>query len=203
MRLYYSFASPYARKTVVVMHEAGLADKTELVAGSGTPIEDGQAPIAQNPLGKVPALELADGRALYDSRVICQYLDDLGGAGLYGLGDRRWDSLTLEATGDGILDAALLMVYEGRVRPVELHFAPWVEGQWRKIARTLDVLEAKWITHLNGPLDIGQIAVGCALGYLDLRHAARNWRDGHPQLAAWYEAFAERESMKLSAPPEA
>lgn len=203
MRLFYSHASPYARKTVVVLHETGLANKAEMIAGSGSPIEDGQAPIAQNPLGKVPVLELADGRSLYDSRVICQYLNALGDARLYGQGERQWDCLTLEATADGILDAALLMVYEGRIRPADLHFAPWVEGQWRKIARSLDVLEAKWTNHLLSEIDIGQIALGCALGYLDLRHDARDWRAGHPNLANWYATFSRRDSMKASAPPAA
>lgn len=203
MRLFYSHASPYARKALVVLHEAGLAGKAELIAGSGSPLDDGQAPIAQNPLGKVPALELADGRSLYDSRVICQYLDALGQGGLYGQGERRWDCLTLEATADGILDAALLIIYEGRLRPVELHYAPWLDGQWRKVARSLDLIETKWLHHLMGEIDIGQIALGCALGYLDLRFDARNWRADHPQLAAWYATFSQRDSMLKTAPPAA
>lgn len=200
MRLYFSPTSPYVRKVMVLLHETGQMDAVELVHGSGSPTDPGSAPLEANPLGKVPALERPDGPALYDSRVICQYLDARAGAGLYPEGARRWDTLTVEATGDGILDAALLMVYEGRLRPEELRFAPWVEGQWAKVDRALDVLETRWMAHLEGPLDAGQIAVACALGYLDFRHDARGWRTGRPHLAAWYGHFAERASMKATIP---
>ncbi|MGB5067721.1 MAG: glutathione S-transferase C-terminal domain-containing protein, partial [Albidovulum sp.] len=108
--------------------------------------------------------------------------------------------LTLEATADGMLDAAILMVYESRLRPEDKRFAEWVEGQWGKVARALDALESRWIGHLNGPLDMGQIALGCALSYLDFRHDARGWREGHPALAAWYKGFAARPSMKATEP---
>ena len=111
--------------------------------------------------------------------------------------------LTLEATADGILDAAILMVYEGRLRPQDKRFDPWVEGQWAKIARSLDALETAWAAHLGGPLDIGQIAVACALSYLDFRHDARNWRHGRPALAAWYVGMAARDSLKATEPPAA
>lgn len=200
MRLYFSPTSPYVRKVMVLLHETGQLADVELVTGSGSPVDPGTAPLEANPLGKVPALERPDGPALYDSRVICQYLDDRAKAGLYPQGARRWDTLTVEATGDGILDAALLMVYEGRLRPEELRFAPWVEGQWAKVDRALDVLETRWMAHLEGPLDAGQIAVGCALGYLDLRHGARGWRNGRPRLAAWHGGFAARPSMTATNP---
>ena len=153
-----------------------------------------------NPLGKIPALALDDGTALYDSRVICRYLDDRARAGLYPESPRLWRTLTLEATADGILEAAVLMVYEGRLRPEEIRFAPWVEGQWAKIARALDLMESRWQDHLSGPLDMGQIALGCALSYLDFRHAARNWRQGHPRLAEWHAGLAARDSMKATEP---
>lgn len=200
MRLYFSPTSPYVRKVMVLLHETGQMDEVELVAGSGSPVDPGTAPLEANPLGKVPALERPDGPALYDSRVICRYLDARAEAGLYPTGARLWDSLTVEATGDGILDAALLMVYEGRLRPEELRFAPWVEGQWAKVDRALDVLETRWLAHLRGPLEAGQIAVGCALGYLDFRHGARGWRTGRPGLAAWFEGFAARPSMMATMP---
>lgn len=200
MRLYFSPTSPYVRKVMVLLHETGQMDAVELVTGSGSPVDPGTAPLEANPLGKVPALERPDGPALYDSRVICQYLDARAGAGLYPEGARRWDTLTVEATGDGILDAALLMVYEGRLRPEELRFAPWVEGQWAKVDRALDSLETRWMAHLQGPLEAGQIAVACALGYLDFRHGARGWRSGRPHLAAWYAGFAERPSMQATIP---
>lgn len=200
MRLFFSPTSPYVRKVMVLLHETGQLAEVELVTGSGSPVDPGTAPLEANPLGKVPALERPDGPALYDSRVICRYLDARAGAGLYPDGAKLWDTLTVEATGDGILDAALLMVYEGRIRPEELRFAPWVEGQWAKVDRALDALETRWMAHLEGPMEAGQIAVGCALGYLDFRHGARGWREGRPRLAAWSAGFAARPSMMATVP---
>lgn len=200
MHLYFSPTSPYVRKVMVLLHETGQIGEVELVMGSGNPVDPAGAPLDANPLGKVPALERPDGPALYDSRVICRYLDARAGAGLYPEGARLWDTLTVEATGDGILDAALLMVYEGRIRPEELRFAPWVEGQWAKVDRALDALETRWIAHLEGPLDAGQIAVGCALGYLDFRHDPRDWRNGRPRLAGWFAGFDVRASMRATVP---
>ncbi|MGB3178885.1 MAG: glutathione S-transferase [Albidovulum sp.] len=200
MRLYHSPTTPYGRKVMVLLLETGQAGDVEIVSASGTPLDPGSQPLGANPLGKIPALELADGPAIYDSRVICRYFDDRAGGGFYPPAPRLWQVLTLEATGDGILEAALLMVYESRLRPEELRYSPWVEGQWTKIARALDALESRWISQLNGPLDMGHVAVGCALSYLDFRHAARNWRDGHPELAKWHQGFAARDSMKATEP---
>lgn len=203
LTLFHSANSPYVRKVMVVLHETGQSDDVAIATASGTPTDSGTVPLALNPLGKVPLLARPDGPALYDSRVICRYLDDRAGAGLYPPAPRLWDTLTLEATGDGILDAALLMVYEARLRPEEARFAPWVEGQWAKIARALDTLEDRWVAAMAGPLDIGQIAVACGLGYLDLRHDARGWRNGRPALAAWEARFAARPSMVATRPPAA
>lgn len=200
MRLYHSPTSPYVRKVMVLLHETGLLPQVTLVTGSGSPVDPGNAPLEANPLGKVPALERPDGPALYDSRVICRYLDDLADAGLYGSGAKLWDVLTIEATADGILDAALLMVYEWRLRPEEHRFDPWVEGQWAKVDRALDTLESRWMAELRGPLDAGQIAVACALGYVDFRHDARGWRDTRPHLSDWYAEFAKRPSMVATQP---
>lgn len=200
MHLYHSPTSPYVRKVMVLLHETGLLSRVTLVTGSGSPIDPGTAPLEANPLGKVPALERPDGPALYDSRVICRYLDDLAGSNFYGSGPALWDVLTIEATADGILDAALLMVYEWRLRPEQHRFDPWVEGQWAKVDRALDTLETRWMAELEGPLDMGQIAVACALGYVDFRHDARGWRDTRPRLAAWYADFAKRPSMLATQP---
>lgn len=201
MRLFYSPTSPYARKCVVLLHETGLLDQVALLSATGTPVDTGSMPLAQNPLGKIPALERDDGPALYDSRVICRYLDGLSGMALYPAAPRLWDTLTVEATGDGITDAAILMVYEVRVRPEDKHYAPWVEGQWGKIDRALDALESRWMQHLNDSLDMGQISVACALSYLDFRHGPRGWRQGRPDLAAWYDGFAKRPAMQATMPP--
>lgn len=201
LRLYHSLTSPYVRKVMILLHETAQLDAVELVPATGTPVDPGSMPLAQNPLGKIPALERPDGPALYDSRVICRYLDHRAGGRLYPAPPRLWESLTLEATADGILDAAILMVYESRVRPDNLRFEAWVEGQWAKISRAIDAVEARWVSHLSGPLDIGQIAVACALGYLDFRHGDRDWRNAHPGLAAWYSGFAARPSMEATVPP--
>jgi glutathione S-transferase len=199
MRLYHSPTSPYVRKVMVLLHETGQIADVTLILASGTPVDAGSMPLALNPLGKIPALERDDGPALYDSRVICRFLDDRAGHKLYPQ-SRLWDVLTLEATADGILDAAVLMVYEWRVRPEDKRMPEWVEGQWAKIDRALDALDQRWLSHLNGPLDMGQIAVGCALGYLDFRHGDRNWRGNRPHLAAWNDSFAARPSMAVTRP---
>ncbi len=200
MRLYYSPFSPYVRKVMVVLHEAALADQVELVTVVGTALEPGNQPLAQNPLGKIPTLEREGGPALYDSRVICRYLDDRAGTGLYPSGARQWDVLTLEATADGIMDSAVLMTYERKLRPPELVLDTYIDAQWTKIARALDVVEARWLSHLAGPLDIAQIGIACALGYIDLRHDERQWRKGRDGLASWYAGFAGRPSMLATAP---
>lgn len=201
LRLYHSPTSPYARKVTVLLHETGQVDDVELVHATGTPVDPGTMPLAHNPLGKLPALERPEGAALYDSRVICRYLDDRAGGHLYPPKPRLWETLTLEATADGILDAALLMVYEERIRPDDLRYEAWVEGQWAKIERSIDVLESRWMSHLGGPLDMGQIAVACAISYIDFRHGDRAWRVERPHLAAWHAEFAQRPSMEATAPP--
>lgn len=200
MKLYHSPTTPFGRKVMVLIHEAGIASQVDVAAVSGTPVAAGTLPIALNPLGKIPALVTDDGRVMYDSRVICRYLDDLTMAGLYGSGPALWDVLVLEATADGILDASILMAYEARLRPEDKRFADWVEGQWAKVARALDAIEAGRMSDLSGPLNMGQVALACALGYLDFRHDARIWRAGHPQLATWFAGFSQRPSMLATAP---
>jgi glutathione S-transferase len=200
MRLYHNPASPFVRKVMIVLHETGQLGEVTLVPATGNAVDPGTMPLALNPLGKIPALERPDGPALYDSRVICRYLDDRAKGAMYPQDPALWDALTLEATGDGIAEAALLMIYEGRVRPEELRFAPWVEAQWGKVARGLDVLEGRWMGVLNGPFRIGHVAVASALGYLDLRHGPRDWRAGRPALAAWAAATAGRPSVAATLP---
>ena len=201
MRLYTSPTTPFGRKAMVLILEAGLTDQVQIAEVSGNPLDAGTLPITRNPLGKIPALDRDDGSAIYDSRVICRYLDDLAQAGLYPAAPLLWETLTLEATADGILDAALSMVYETRMRPQDKRFPAWADAQWAKIARALDAIESGWMGHLAGRLDMAQIALGCALGYLDFRLDARNWRDGRPDLAAWSGDFATRPSMQATMPP--
>ncbi|MXQ08129.1 glutathione S-transferase [Alphaproteobacteria bacterium GH1-50] len=199
MQLLTSPTSPYCRKVEVLLRESGLDSHVTETNASGTPLEPNATTTAANPIGKIPVLIRDDGPALYDSRVICRYLDSLAG-GVYYPEKRLWEVLTLEATADGILDAALLMAYEWRLRPEEIRFEPWVDGQWDKIARALDVIEARWISHLEGRLGMGHIAVGAALGYLDFRHDARGWRTGRPLLTDWFTRFSERPSMQDTVP---
>lgn len=199
MKLHWAPASPFARKCLVCAKEAGLEDAVTVVTRGGTPMATENMPVPQNPLGKIPALERDDGPALYDSRVITRYLNYTGDATLYPRA-RIWETMTLEATGDGIMDAAVLVTYEGRLRPEAGQSKDWVDAQWAKVTRALAVLERQWMSHLNGPLDMGQISVACALAYLDFRHDARNWRAGHAALSDWEKAFAERQSMQDTMP---
>ena len=197
MKLRYSQTSPYVRKVVVCAAEMGLSDRIEQVpSGSQNAAELRQ----DNPLGKVPALVTDAGEALYDSPVICEYLDSLhDGEKLFpATGDARWRALRLQALGDGVLDAALLVVMEGR-RPESERSPDFVAAQKRKIGDALDALEAD-AGELGATLDIGAITIGCALGYLDFRLGEDGWRTGRPGLAAWYEDHAKRPSMAASVP---
>ena len=199
MKLLSADASPFARKVRVLLHEANLTDAVEVVVAATTPFDTNPDVAAANPMGKIPTLVRSDAPALYDSRVITRYLDDHATAGLYPE-SRLWDTLTLEATADGIMDAAVSMTYERRLRPTELQSADWVDAQWKKVAGALSAISARWMSHLSGPMDMSHIAVGCALAYLDFRHDDRGWRTGHPELSQWFESFAERDSMKSTAP---
>jgi glutathione S-transferase len=192
MKLLYSPFSPFARKVRIVAHEAGLQDRIEVVPTSTEDSAGGLA--ARNPLNKIPVLETEFG-PLYDSPVICEYLDTLhDGAKLVpAAGADRWRALRWEALADGLMDAALLIRYEITLRPAEKQHEPWIERQKAKIRASLDRMEAD-AAELDGPLTIGTIGAASALGYLDLRFADWGWRETHPRLAAWHAAFAERPS---------
>ncbi|ESR26897.1 glutathione S-transferase [Lutibaculum baratangense] len=180
-------ASPFGRKVKVAAAHLGLADRIEVVQADTSDPEDNLR--TQNPLGKIPVLVLEDGTTLFDSRVIVEYLDHLAGGGkIIPQGQRRFAALTLQALADGILDAAILQVYEGRFRPEEKAHQPWLDRQAGKIERALDALER----NLPGDdIDIGTITLACALEYLDFRQG-RSWRDGRPGLVQWLEAFPQR-----------
>jgi glutathione S-transferase len=184
MILRYSAASPYARKIRIAAELLGLSDRIDFVAASTTDPSDTLR--QQNPLGKIPTLILEDGGALYDSRVIADYLDHLGGGRLIPAAPRRFDVLRMQALGDGINDAALLIRYETAMRRPELRDPEAIDLQQGKIDRALAVLSG---APPSGPVDLGQIAVACALGYLDLRFDGA-WRAKHPGLVAWLEDFA-------------
>ncbi len=187
---------------MITLHETGQSGDVQVVMASGTPLDSVRMPLAQNPLGKIPVLERNDGPALYDSRVICRYLAHRGGSALYPEPPALWSTLTLEATGDGILDSALTMVYETRLRAPEQRNVALLDGYWGKITRAVEALDGRWMGHLAGPVDAGHIAIGAALGYLDFRLDARNWRSGAPALADWYAHFATRPSMQATVPQD-
>ena len=198
MKLMMAGPSPFVRKVLVTLHETRQMDDVEIVSVVAAP--GGTAPelVAANPLGKIPALLRESETTLYDSRVITQFLNTRAGAALYPAGN--FDTLTLEATGDGLMDAAVSMTYERRFRSEDMQSEPWISAQWEKVSRGLSALNTQWLSHLEGPMDAGHIAVGCALGYLDFRHDDRNWRAGHDALAKWFEDFAARPSMVATAP---
>lgn len=182
-------ASPFVRKVRIAAAICGLADRLDVqVADTG----DAAGPLRrENPLGKIPALILEDGTALYDSRVIAEFVDmQAGGGVIIPKGPERFPVLTLQALADGICDAAVLRVYEGRWRTPEGHSERWLEHQSGKIERALSSLEAA-PPKLSDPPNIGQIAVACALGYLDFR-AAGEWRKSHTELVAWLDDFAAK-----------
>lgn len=199
MQLITANASPFARKVRVLLHEAGQTGAVAMCEVSTSPVATDPQVAAANPAGKIPALLRDDGPAIHDSRVICRYLDARFGSGLYPEA-RLWETLTLESSADAIMDAAVLMVYEHRVRPHEKVFEPWVEAQWARIDRSLRAIDERRMGHLNGPLDISHIALGCALGYLDFRLGARNWREGNGALDDWFAVFNARDSMRATAP---
>ena len=202
MTLHHSPTSPYVRKAMILLHEMGLTESVRQLNAGGLPTDPGKMSLAANPLSKVPALERDEGCTLYDSRVICRYLASLSpkGAGFYPDGPSHWEALTLEATADGMLDAALLIRYEVTLREAAQQHEGWMDGQWQKITRSLSVLESRWLAHLEGPMTIGTVSVACALGYLDFRFADRTWREAHLQLAGWYARFAARPSMQATIP---
>ncbi|KMK68511.1 glutathione S-transferase [Puniceibacterium sp. IMCC21224] len=200
MKLLKSGASPFVRKVMITLHETGQLGDVELVDVAASPMIPDATLVTANPVGKIPALTREDGPTLYDSRVICRYLDHRASAGLYPE-NRIWEVLTLEATADGIMDAAVLMVYEARFKPEAQQSPEWIEAQWTKVARALDALGSRWMSHLHGPLDISHIGIAAALSYLDFRHGARDWRAGRDALAAWHKGFAQRPSMIATQPP--
>ncbi len=194
------FGSPFGRKARIAVSVLGLEGKVKIEPAS---TQDAADPISkQNPLGKVPVLILEDGATLFDSPVILEYLDMLAGGGkiLPKEMKPRFDALRLQALGDGILDASILIVYEGRYRPAEMAVQKWLDHQAGKVARGLAALEAS-SPGLGAPPNVGQITLACTLGYRDFRFKGE-WRKDHPRLKAWLDDFAARvPSFAATVPP--
>jgi glutathione S-transferase len=201
MKLHFGAASPYVRKVRATAIELGLNDRIELLQRTITPVAPEAELNAANPLGKIPCLITDEGEALYDSRVICEYLDSLdGGTAMFpDQGPARWAALRRQALADGILDASVGKRYETFLRPQEFQWQPWIDAQTRKYDQALDQLESE-AASFGDTVDIGTVAVACALGYLDFRYADEGWRDRRAALADWYQTFAERPSMTGTAP---
>ena len=199
MKLLYSPASPYVRKVMVVAHETGLTDRIELVPSAVAPTLVNPDVAAENPLVKVPTLVIEGGQSLFDSRVITEYLDTLhGGARLFPAdGPARWTALRRQAMADGLLDAALLIRYEHILRPEPQRWQAWTDGQFRKVRQALASLAAE---DFGAELTVGEIAAGCALGYLDFRYGNEPWRPGHPKLEAWYAKVAKLAPLAETVP---
>lgn len=198
MKLFYSARSPFVRKVMVVAKETGLDSRIECVTVD--PWTPDLALAAVNPLGKVPALVTDDGVALYDSFVICEYLDGLhNGPDLVPhLGTERLRALRLEALADGITEAAVLRRME-MTRPDGERSDKWAQFQAQTVDRGLNALELE-VQDWTQQLQLGQIAAACALGYLDFRFPADHWRATRPNLAEWYGRIAQRPSMKSTEP---
>ncbi len=193
MKLFCSPFSPFARKVMACAVARGIDGQITLVATTG----EHPDLVAVNPLGKLPCLVTEDGTALYDSRVICEFLDSVGEVfPMFPAHGARFRALRFQALADGIADAAVLRRGE-QARPAEAAREDVMKVQRAKITRALAVLEADV---LAAHVDIGTIAVACALGYLDLRYADEPWRDGHPKLAAWHEAMAQHPCMTATEP---
>lgn len=184
-------ASPFGRKVKIAASVLGLLDDIKVENASTTAPEDSLR--AQNPLGKIPALILQDGSTLYDSRVIIEYLDHLaGGNRIFPEGEARFAALRNQALADGMMDAGILQVYEKRFRPVEYRFPDWQAYQAQKVERALKILEAAPPAPVGTPedLDVGTIAITCALGYLDLRFNG-DWRAACPRLSSWIDGVEQ------------
>jgi glutathione S-transferase len=202
MKLRFAAASPFVRKVVVLALETGLSERIERVSTSVSPVTRNDEVARENPLVKVPSLVTDEGVVLYDSPVICEYLDTLhDGPRLFPpSGPARWLALRRQALADGLMEAAILVRYEN-LRPEEMRWQDWIESQMRRVRGALAALELECADGgLAEPLTIGHVAVGCALGYLDFRFAGEEWRVRHRQLAAWFDEFNRRKSMQLTTP---
>ena len=193
MKLVYSPPSPFVRKVITLIYHANLNDRIELINVKTTALSVAEEARAANPLGKIPVMILEDGKAIFDSRVITRYLDNFAGSNLYPQ-DKIYDILTLEALADGIMESAVSITYESKLRPQNEQSPSWMEAQWSKVLHAVKALDDEQFKAMDSDMNMGQIAVACALGYLDFRHEARKWRSGHPNLASWNDKM-----MKLPA----
>ena len=201
MKLVYSPPSPFVRKVTTLIYHANLNDSIELINVKTTALSVAEEARAANPLGKIPIMILEDGKAIFDSRVITRYLDDFAGSNLYPQ-DKIYDILTLEALADGIMESAVSITYESKLRPQNEQSPSWMEAQWSKVLHAVKALDNGDFKALDGEINMGQIAVTCALGYLDFRHDARQWRSGHSNLASWNDKMIKLPALIQTIPTD-
>ncbi|KAJ3040465.1 hypothetical protein HDV00_010902 [Rhizophlyctis rosea] len=210
MQLYQVPASPYVRKVLIVAHEHNLTHLITPIAAPPNPHREDHPALASNPLSKIPTLVLEDGTALYDSRVICEYLDTLGrslnpaGPTLFPTDPtQKWRNLQLVALADGMMDAGVSCLYERRFRPVENQYPQWIDAQWRKIERGFDWLEGEaQAGRLNGVSDMtmGEIGVVVALDKFGKRKKEDRVEERWPGLGWWAEEYRGREGFRATVP---
>jgi glutathione S-transferase len=199
MKLHWSPRSPFVRKVMIVAHERGLVDRLHCVRTVAAMTAPHAELMRENPLSKIPTLVLDDGAALYDSPVICEYLDALDGKPQLFPRDRRLRMVALrrQALGDGFLDLLVLARNERlRKEPSEVH----LNSAAVRSGAVLDSLEREAQALMASGFDIGHIAIGCALSYLDFRFAEEDWRKRRPDLARWHAGFAGRPSVEATRP---
>jgi len=201
MKLHWSPRSPFVRKVMVCAHELGLAERLEKVRSTVAMSRPNAEVMKDNPLGKLPTLLLEDGSALYDSAVICEYLDGLARGKLFPKGAARWQALRWHALGDGMLDVLILWRNQ-RDQPVERQVREWLSGFALKIEKSFVTVERELPGLRKAPFGIGQIAIGCALGYIDFRFPDMDWRRRHPLVGAWFEEISQRPSMQATKPEQ-
>ncbi len=204
MKLHWSPRSPYARKVMVFAHEAGLAGRIETVRTLVSMTAPNRELMRVNPLAKIPTLITDDGTVLFDSTVICEYLDGLHGGGKLFPADpaRRWPALRWHALGSNMLDNLVPWRNE-RLRPQAQQSPETIAAFDLKIRNAVGVLDAETAALGKAAVGVGHVAIGVALGYIDFRFSDLGWRDGNPRIAAWYEAFAKRPSMSNTVPVDA
>jgi glutathione S-transferase len=196
VKLLYQTHSPFARKALVFAHEAGLANRIEVIHHETSPTAHNAEVFALNPLGKVPVLITATGQAIFDSGVICQYLDGLHDGPPLIPTEGRVEVLKLQAAADGMSEAGILVRWETTRRPPDLRYPPFGEGQLAKVAQGCAFLEAQFQPRETPGL--AEIAVATALSWLEFR-AIHDFRPACPRLAAWYDRFSQRTSMRATA----
>jgi glutathione S-transferase len=196
MKLYWSSRSPFVRKVMIFAHECGLAARIECERTLVAMNRPNAALLPVNPTGKIPTLVLDDGSALYDSTVICEYLDSLhAGPRLFpASGTARWTALRRHALGNNLTDNLMLWRNE-MLRPQAQQSPELLAAFEMKVRNAVAALDQEAPALTAGPVDIGHVAIGCALGYIDFRFAHLGWRAGHDHIAGWYETFARRPSM--------